>query len=419
MASAPAAPPLQLDARAWEQCVSNLHRELGRIASREDCQDAVQEALADALRQPGLSVENLGGWVLVIARRRLLDQPPRRGRARQGRAHSAARSSPPRPTTSPSSASARPSSSSCSRTAPRARPSEAMARLSAEHQRLLTLALERTRYPEVAEILGISPKAAKERTLRAWGALRQAFIETERGPECATVRRHAGAPRARAARVGAERAALADRAPRDVRAVPRLREAHEGPDRDQPGADAAVLAAAACCASSSCSPARPDPRSVETAAANALTSGNAGSGSRGCSPRSAPARPPPACAPPSSSAPEPDRAHAARAARRARRRPSPSPAPTATPTPTPTATPTRDADARASGRDARDETRSASPATSRRDTRSVSAPRAGRGARRARRARASSPPAAAARARDTAARQLRRPEGANFGPSDL
>src|SRR4051795_1182323 len=75
MASAPAAAPLQLDSRAWEACVSNLHRELGRIASREDCQDAVQDALADALRRPGLSVENLGGWVFVIARRRLLDEP--------------------------------------------------------------------------------------------------------------------------------------------------------------------------------------------------------------------------------------------------------------------------------------------------------------------------------------------------------
>src|SRR3954452_70741 len=74
MASAPAAARLALDARAWEDCVSNLYRELGRIASREDCQDAVQDALTDALDRPGLSVENLGGWVLVIARRRLLDQ---------------------------------------------------------------------------------------------------------------------------------------------------------------------------------------------------------------------------------------------------------------------------------------------------------------------------------------------------------
>src|SRR3954468_24218597 len=74
MASAPAVPALQLDSRAWEACVSNLHRELGRIASREDCQDAVQDALTEALDRPGLIVDNLGGWVLVIARRRLLDQ---------------------------------------------------------------------------------------------------------------------------------------------------------------------------------------------------------------------------------------------------------------------------------------------------------------------------------------------------------
>src|SRR4051812_11192081 len=74
MASAPAAASLALDARAWEQCVRNLHREMGRIASREDCQDAVQEALTDAAKASGLSVENLSSWVLVVARRNLLDQ---------------------------------------------------------------------------------------------------------------------------------------------------------------------------------------------------------------------------------------------------------------------------------------------------------------------------------------------------------
>src|SRR4051794_12808105 len=74
MARAPAAPPLELDSRAWEQCVLSLHRELSRIASREDCQDAVQEALTETLRRSGLSVENLDGWVLAIARRRVLDQ---------------------------------------------------------------------------------------------------------------------------------------------------------------------------------------------------------------------------------------------------------------------------------------------------------------------------------------------------------
>src|SRR3954466_7650076 len=74
MASAPAAPSLQLDARAWGACVLSLHRELRRIASFEDCQDAVQDALADALARPGLSVENLSAWVLVVARRRLLDR---------------------------------------------------------------------------------------------------------------------------------------------------------------------------------------------------------------------------------------------------------------------------------------------------------------------------------------------------------
>ena len=74
MASAPVAAASQLDSRAWERCVANLHRELHRIASLQDCQDAVQDALTDSLRRPELEIENLGGWVLVIARRRLLDR---------------------------------------------------------------------------------------------------------------------------------------------------------------------------------------------------------------------------------------------------------------------------------------------------------------------------------------------------------
>ena len=69
MASVPAVAP-QLDARAWERCVATLHNELGRIASHEDCQDAVQEALEEALQQPELSIKSLGGWVLVTARRK-------------------------------------------------------------------------------------------------------------------------------------------------------------------------------------------------------------------------------------------------------------------------------------------------------------------------------------------------------------
>jgi RNA polymerase sigma factor (sigma-70 family) len=188
MASAPAAPPLELDSRAWERCVSILHRELSRIASREDCQDAVQEALADALRQPGLSVENLDGWVLAIARRRVLDHHRAtvgRGKDARGRRTFVAAEAE-------DLADQRVSDTElvelledgASRDA-----SEAMKRLSAEHQRLLTLSIERTSYRDVGAILGVSSKAAKERTHRAWSALRQAFIETERGPECKTVRR--------------------------------------------------------------------------------------------------------------------------------------------------------------------------------------------------------------------------------------
>src|SRR3954468_7855901 len=204
MASAPAVPALQLDARAWEDCVSNLHRELGRIASREDCQDAVQDALTDALRRPGLSVDNLGGWVVVIARRRILD----RHRTMVGRSTDRRKRRTFVPAEAEDLAEQRITTtelvelleSGAARDA-----SEALARLTAEQQRLLTLALERTEYPEVGEIFGITPKAAKERTRRAWGALRQAFIDTEREEACARVRRMLGRRRARGAAGEGER----------------------------------------------------------------------------------------------------------------------------------------------------------------------------------------------------------------------
>ncbi len=207
MASAPAAAPLELDHRAWEACVSNLHRELGRIASREDCQDAVQDALTDALRRPALSVENLGGWVLVIARRRLLDRHRQlHGRSRDERArrrfvHAEATELAEKRISETEIVELLEGGASEDAT-------EAMARLSAEHQRLLTLALESTRYPEVGEILGISPKAAKERTLRAWNALRQAFIDTELSTECADCRRSLSRRRARGTAGVSERQAL-------------------------------------------------------------------------------------------------------------------------------------------------------------------------------------------------------------------
>ena len=215
MASAPAAPPLQLDARAWEQCVSNLHRELGRIASREDCQDAVQEALADALRRPELSVENLGGWVLVIARRRLLDQHRATVGRCQGRRASDARSCPPRPTTSPSSGSATTELVELLEDGASQDASEAMARLSAEHQRLLTLALERTRYPEVAD----DPRASAPRRPRnapvAPGARCARRSSRPSAAQTCATRPRACSVRRRVARRGRRRrAARADRAPR-------------------------------------------------------------------------------------------------------------------------------------------------------------------------------------------------------------
>src|SRR4051794_25218945 len=204
MASAPAAAPLQLDDRAWEDCVANLHRDLGRIATREDCQDAVQDALADALRRPGLSVETLGGWVVVIARRRLLDQH----RAAVGRSKDRRKRRTFVPAEAHDLAEQRITTTELvelleSGAAHDA--TETLARLTAEQQQLLTLALERTEYSEVGEIFGITPKAAKERTRRAWGALRQAFIDTEREEACARVRRMLGRRRARGAAGEGER----------------------------------------------------------------------------------------------------------------------------------------------------------------------------------------------------------------------
>lgn len=204
MASAPAPSPLELDSRAWEQCVSLLHGELNRIASREDCQDAVQEALTEGTAQLDLSVENVTGWVLVIARRRLLDAHRAqhgRGKRRRHFVHAEA----------DDLAEERVSESELVELledGARQDASEAMARLSAEHQRLLTLAIERTRYPEVGQILGISSKAAKERTLRAWNALRQAFIDSELGPDCSDARRLMVRPRARGGAGTSERLSL-------------------------------------------------------------------------------------------------------------------------------------------------------------------------------------------------------------------
>src|SRR3954463_11960713 len=154
MASAPAAAPLQLDARAWEDCVSNLHRELGRIASWEDCQDAVQDALADAVRRPGLSVDNLGGWVVVIARRRLLDVH----RAKVGRSKDKRKRRTFVPAEADELAEQRITTTELVELLENGAAHDAtaaLARLNAEQQQLLTLALEGTEYPAVGEIFGI------------------------------------------------------------------------------------------------------------------------------------------------------------------------------------------------------------------------------------------------------------------------
>ncbi|HEY6892234.1 MAG TPA: sigma-70 family RNA polymerase sigma factor, partial [Solirubrobacter sp.] len=207
MAIAPAAAPPQLDSRAWEQCVVSLHRELGRIASREDCQDAVQDACAAALARSDLSVENLPVWVLVIARRRLLD----RYRERVGRSRDRRKRRRFVSLDDAELAEARIGAGELAELledGASLEASEVLRRLSVEQQRLLTLALERTRYPEVAAVLGISPKAAKARTLRAWGALREAFIATERDASCASTRGLLVRPRSRGSAGAAERQVL-------------------------------------------------------------------------------------------------------------------------------------------------------------------------------------------------------------------
>src|SRR4051812_9710438 len=188
MASAPAAAPLQLDARAWEHCVFSLHRELWRIASWEDCQDAVQDALVEALARPGLSVENVGGWLLVIARRRVLDgHKAKFGRAKDSRQRRVFVSAE-----AEELAEQRISTSELVELLENGAANDAtvaLAQLGDEQRQLVTLWLEGEPYGVVGEILGISAKAAKERTQRAFGALRQTFIASERDETCARVRR--------------------------------------------------------------------------------------------------------------------------------------------------------------------------------------------------------------------------------------
>src|SRR4051795_6490205 len=163
MASAPAAAPLQLDARAWEDCVSNLHRELGRIASWEDCQDAVQDALTDALRRPSLSVDNLGGWVVVIARRRLLDDH----RAKVGRSKDTRKRRTFVPAEAEQLAEQRISTTELVELLEDGAAhdaSDAMACWNAEQRMRAKLSCEQPASADVGAILGTSAKAAKERT---------------------------------------------------------------------------------------------------------------------------------------------------------------------------------------------------------------------------------------------------------------
>lgn len=70
---------------ALEGCRDQLELDLRRIASREDVEDALQDALVDFLQRDGSSLRNPGGWLYATARRRAVDRwRETHGRRRDG-----------------------------------------------------------------------------------------------------------------------------------------------------------------------------------------------------------------------------------------------------------------------------------------------------------------------------------------------
>ena len=172
----------------WEGVVSQLHADLRRIASREECEDAVQDAIAAALeRNDERPLHNPGGWLLLVGRRRALDA----WRRRTGRHKDGAQRRRSEPIDGPAARDlgALDADLLALLDAPGSEATETFGALGDEHRRILSLRLEGMSVREIAHAIGApSEKAAERRLARAWEALRRLFIATERDPDCSAVR---------------------------------------------------------------------------------------------------------------------------------------------------------------------------------------------------------------------------------------
>ena len=172
----------------WENVVSQLHADLRRIASREECEDAVQDAIAAALeRNDERPLHNPGGWLLLVGRRRALDAWRRRtGRHKDGAQR---RRAEPIDGAAARDLGALDADLLALLDAPGSEATETFGALADEHRRILSLRLEGMSVREIAQAIGApSEKAAERRLARAWEALRRLFIATERDRDCAAVR---------------------------------------------------------------------------------------------------------------------------------------------------------------------------------------------------------------------------------------
>jgi DNA-directed RNA polymerase specialized sigma24 family protein len=167
----------------WEGVVAQLHADLRRIASREECEDAVQDAIAAALaRNDERPLHNPGGWLLLVGRRRALDA----WRRRTGRHRDSAQRRRPEPIdgTAARDLGALDADLLALLDAPGSEATETFGALADDHRRILSLRLEGMSVREIAQAIGASSeKAAERRLARAWEALRRLFIATERDPD--------------------------------------------------------------------------------------------------------------------------------------------------------------------------------------------------------------------------------------------
>jgi DNA-directed RNA polymerase specialized sigma24 family protein len=179
------APRVALSAAEFEYAVAALHSELGRIVSREACEDAVQDALIAALEHDE-QLANLGGFVHARGRHRLLDGWRRtvgrhRDPAQRRRFVSV-------DDVTVEEYGSDPELLALVQHEAGQEASDTFARLPEGHRRVLTLRLEGATTVEIAEVLGVSEAAAESRVRRAWDALRALFVATERDDTCAAVR---------------------------------------------------------------------------------------------------------------------------------------------------------------------------------------------------------------------------------------